>query len=238
MRPGVVLLAAFMISAQAQASPLPEYPFIFTSGSAEIDVPPDIVRFRVEVSAHLPEASVAMSAVEATSKRMLAVLRTAGVKDADIDASDIEKSPRRHWDEKRDRSVPDGFEVTRRFSVTVRDLARYPQMVTTLLELPHTEEFEPHFDRTDRAKIEGDLFDRAARDARANAERMAAAFGRKLGSVRGIAQVPMTEIADWLGLPTNAMYPASIELDSQSQRLLVPAAISISESVNVVFDLQ
>jgi uncharacterized protein YggE len=235
----VVLLTA---GSTAIASPLPEYPFVFAAGSAEVDVPPDIVRLKLRVSAHHADADAALAAVQETSNRVLEILAAAGVKSPDIDASSIDKSARRHWDNTQERSVPDGFDVTRRFTVVVRNLAKYPEMGKALLALPNTDDFDPTFNRTDRTKIEADLLARAAQDARNRAEQMAAGFARSLGPVRAIAQIPFSALPHWLGFSGDEPYGMhAMVFDRRApevDRLLVPATISISESVNVLYELR
>ncbi len=244
MRFLLLLGTALMCAAMASASPLPEYPFVFTTGSAKADVPPDVVELSFSVSAHNANEGEALKAVQQGVQRVLAILANADVKEADIDASSINKSEQRHWDEDKDMSVPDGFDVTRTFTVTVRDLAKYPVMGKALLDLSGTSDFDPTFNRTDRLKIESDLFQRAAQDAKARAERMAASFERKLGAVRAIAQIPFGDVSNWLGVGGDQRYLSDIVVTGSRRRvtepdsLLVPATISISAKVNVVFEMQ
>jgi uncharacterized protein YggE len=172
------------------------------------------------------------------------MLVVAGVKEADIDASSFSKSEERHWDDDKEMSVSDGFEVRRNFTVTIRDLTKYPDLGKALLDLSGTADFDPTFNRTDKATIEANLLQRAANDARARAERMAASFNRTLGSVRAIAQVPFGEVPHRLGLGDDDRYLSEVVVTGSKRRieepdsLLVPATISFSVKVNVVYELQ
>jgi len=226
----------------ASASPLPEYPFVFTTGTARTDTPPDIVRLGFVVASRNKDLKAATAAYESAFDSVAKILATAAINDADIDASAVSKSPLSHWDEVRSQSVPDGYEVSRRVKITGRDLSKYPEMIKALLELPNTEEFSALFDKSDRSKIENELFALAVKDANDRAERMAGQFGRKLGAVRAIAQIPFAALADEFGLsnggPLFAGAPPQMMFKRAMERFLTPSTIAISATVNVVYELR
>lgn len=238
----LVLMMLLAGSAAGTASPLPDYPFVFTSGSATREIAPDIGELTFTVSSRGLDAEKAVAAVDAASKRVESLLRAAAVKADDIDASSLDKTERRHWEPDARESVPDGYEVSRRFVVRVRDLSRYPGLLKGLFALPESERFSVSFDRTDREQIRRQLFDQAASDAKARAGRMATSFGRTLGPVRAIAQVPFASMGEWLGFPGDAGYRPPfippVDSDTSMDRLLVPATVRISVDVNTVFELQ
>jgi uncharacterized protein YggE len=245
MLPRVLTLALGLFAVAASASPLPEYPFVFAAGSAKVESPPDTVRLSFSVAAHNRDAGLAAAVVESTFKSTITILAAAAINERDIDASVVDKSARSHWDQGRSQSVPDGYEVSRKIAVIGRDLAKYPQMVRALLQLPGTEEFSAEFDRSDRSKVEADLLVSAAKDAKARAELMATQFGRKLGPVHAIAQTPFSALPDEFGFSYRGSGPAApaveIEVTGEKksmERLLAPATITISENVNVVYELQ
>jgi uncharacterized protein YggE len=244
MRHWLFSATLFLCVASAAASPLPEYPFVFTTGTAKSDSPPDVVELSFSLSARHPNANAAVNAVREGTQRVLEILAAAGVKEPDIDASSFNKSEERHWDDDKDVSVSDGFEVRRDFSVTIRDLTKYPDLGKALLDLSGTADFDPTFNRTDKAKIEADLLQRASNDARTRAERVAASFSRTLGPARAISQIPFGEIPHRLGLGDSDRDLSEIVVTGSRRRLedpdslLVPATISFSAKVNVVYELQ
>jgi uncharacterized protein YggE len=245
MLPRVLTLALWLFAAAASASPLPEYPFVFTTGSAKVESPPDTVRLSFTVADHNRDPRLAAAAVESTLKSIMTVLAAAAINERDIDASVVDKSPRSHWDQARSQSIPDGYEVSRKVTVVGRDLGKYPQMVRALLQLLGTVGFRAEFDRSDRSKMEADLLISAAKDAKARAERMATQFGRKLGPVHAIAQTAFSALPDEFGFsyrasasPALAMEVAVTGEKYSMERLLAPATITISEDVNVVYELQ
>jgi len=238
------LLVALLLStpAIAPASPLPEYPFVFTTGSAERHVAPDGAHLRFEVRSRQPDVDKAISVVESASQVVARLLDSAGVEAEDIDASVIDKSPTERWNSGTRTSLPDSYDASRSFSVTIRDLSKYPQLVKGIFDQPDTENFSVGFDRSDHETVAGELLEVAAKDAHARATRMAVSFGRSLGHVRGIAQVPFTSIDEGLGFPSGRAFAPPfippVDPSPSLDRLLVPATIRISVNVNAIFELR
>jgi uncharacterized protein YggE len=240
-----LLLALTFVALGATASPLPEYPFLFTSGTSRSEVPPDVVHLSFTVAARDKDAKVAVASVESTFKSVMAILLAADIRETDIDASAVDKTPRSHWDGSSKQTLPDGYDVSRKIVFTARDLTKYPQMMKSLLALTGTKEFDATFERSDRGKIEADLFALAAKDANVRAQQMAAQFGRKLGPVRAVAQIPFSSISNEFGLnyegssvPAPAVAMELAERNKSLDRFLAPVTITISESVNVIYELQ
>ena len=238
----VLALMFGLTSMAAIASPLPDYPFVFTVGNARMEAAPDMVRLSFTVAARNKDLKVASAAVDSTFNSVVAALAAAAIRDADIDASAVDKTPLNHWDEGRNQTVADGYEVSRKIKVTGHDLAKYPQMARALLELPNTQNFNADFDRSDRPKLRADLRAAASRDAKARAEEMATQFGRKLGPARAISQIAFPAIPGELGFSSGGaeifdrMFKRSVP-EGQEQ-FLAPATITISETVNVIYELQ
>jgi len=234
--------ALALVTLNAFASPLPEYPFVFAVGDAKATLPPDAGHLNFTVSSRNADADVSLAAVRKTSELALSILAEAGVADADVNASSMNKESRSHWDDKRGQSVPDGYEVSRKFEIKVRNLDRYPKMVTALFALPNTADFYASFKRSDAATVSAQLLEAAAADAKAKAEKMAAQFGAILGRVRAISQIPVAEVPFVFGVSTLPLRIGApdfaIEAPDSVDRLLVPASVEITERLNVVFELE
>jgi uncharacterized protein YggE len=149
------------------------------------------------------------------------------------------------WDEATRRNVPDGYEATRNVSVTVRDLARYPALLTSLLAMHGVNGGGGNFDRVDRGKVSAELVAEAAEAARRNGELMAAGLHRKVGAARAIARIPFAEIPQRFGFGGGAVAFSGVALAAPKSRAmasddssLVPTSVTLSESVNVLFELQ
>lgn len=242
MRVLIAILAA--TSAVAVSSPLPEYPFVFATGTARRDLPPDTAKLEFTVAARNKDATAAAASVDSTFEVALKICAAADIRKSDIDASAVNKTARSHWDSAKDQSVPDGYEVSRHIKVTARDVTRYPQMMRELLKLSGAESFSAEFERSDKITIQEELFTSAAKDAREQAGKMAASFDRKLGSAHAIARVPFDTLPGGFGFSDGrGVVEAPMEIvvtgrSRTSDTLLVPSKITLSESVNVVYELQ
>jgi len=245
--PIALLAAASLATAAATASPVPDYPFIYAEGSATRELPPDIATLNASVSVRNATSEGAVAGVQAAAAKVLALLAKSGIRDADINAAQISKSQQMRYDEATRRNVPDGYEASRSFTITVRDLTRYPQLLTALLAMPGVNGGGGNFDRSDRAKLSAELVGEAADAARRNGDLMATGLRRKLGPVRAIARIPFAEIPGRFGFgfgsgavpppppPPMVMMRAAAAPEDAS---LVPPSITLSESVNVLFELQ
>ena len=238
----IAILAA--TSAVAVSSPLPEYPFVFATGTARRDLPPDTAKVEFTVAARNKGAAAAAGSVDSTFEVALKICAAADIRKSDVDASTVNKTARSHWDSAKDQSVPDGYEVSRHIKVTVRDLTRFPQMVRELLKLSGAESFSSEFERSDKIAIQEELFTLAAKDAREQAGKMAASFDRKLGPAHAIARVPFDTLPSGFGFSDGgSVGGALMEIvvtgsSRTSDIMLVPSKITLSESVNVVYELQ
>lgn len=236
------LLVLWLASAaSAVASPLPDYPFLFATGTARRDLPPDTVKLDFTIASRNADPAIAAKAVDATFETVLAILTAADVKKADLDASTVNKSARSHWDGTKGQSLPDGYEVTRRIRCTVRDIGNYPQMLKKLLEVADSESFSVRFERSDASKIQVELFTAAAKDARDQADQMASSFDRKIGAVHAISKAPFDRLGHDFGLSNSDRFaepPAAYASGRHSDMFLVPSSITLSTSVNVVFELK
>jgi len=240
----VIALSLFIaFAAAARSSPLPEYPFVYVDGAADRDVPPTNVQLSFEINAVGKSAESVVSTVTSASASALKVLLDAGVQTTDMDASEIDKKPKSHWDSSKQQSVPDGYEASRSFSVTVRDLKSYPVMITRLFALPHTTEFRTEFDTSEKQNIEKSLMEEAARKARESAANVAASFGMAVKGVRAISEEPFPFVPTHFGFSDQSRFaPAPLAIMAPNERtltaLLVPATINVKKQVHAIFELQ
>jgi uncharacterized protein len=245
IRVPLFVLASVAAAGAALAAPVPDYPFIYAEGSATREVPPDLASFSFSVSAANATSQGAIAQVQGVATQVLALLARTGIRDADIEAASLATAQQSHWDEKTRRNVPDGYTANRGFAVKVRDLTRYPALYRALLEMPSVSGGGGSFERSDRSRVSAELVAEAAKAAREQGERMAAGLGRKLGSARAIAQIPMAEIPGRFGLGAGggvrsrmALQEVVVTAQRSADSSLVPASIEISEGVNVLFELQ
>jgi uncharacterized protein YggE len=238
----------FAAVAPAWGSDLPAFPFINVTGNAIKDVSPDLARVSFTVTARDPAAEVAARRVSDRVAEVLELLSRDGVAQADIDAHEVGKRvvfERESGVSAGGRRGPPRYQVSRNFSVLLRNVASWPEIGSKLLEMQNVVSVEAQFDRTDRSALEAELVAAAAKDAQQRAEHLAAGFGQRLGAVQAISQDPFPEIsvrllrADMRNAYEGSVMLASAEPSERSaSRVLVPPTIPLVASVNAIYRLE
>lgn len=237
-----------LAAAPAWGADLPGYPFINVTGHALKSVSPDLARVNFAVKARDASAEVAARAVSDRVQGVLELLGGAGIAPADIDAHEVAKQvtfDRASGSSGAARGPPH-YEVSRSFSVLVRNVAAWPGVGAKLLEMQNVEDVEAQFDRTDREALEAQLVAAAAHDAQQRAERLAAGFGQRLGPVQAISEDPFEQLSYRL-LRADIRYSyegyATAGLGARAPggsaaQVLVPATIPLGASVNALYRLE
>lgn len=189
-----------------------------------------------------PEAALAEQTVQGRVSDVLKVLHAMGVSDDRIDASGIAKDAITTDESETKPAVIRGYKVSRQFSVKVTDLRKWPEIVSRLLELQNITDLQVTFGRSDAKSIEATLVDRAAKDARKRAERLAISFGRHAGTVMAISQSQFEDIGQTFGMGREEGGTLEEEVVVTSQRrdaaLRIPRSVELSAEVHALVKLQ
>lgn len=226
-------------SAIACASPLPDYPFVTTSGKAQAWLKPDTGEIHFDVTAQHLRADAAFATLEQVCQVVLQLLADAGVPQRDIEQFEVSKKP-----VDLSRPADDGslqaVAITRHFTITLRELDKFPAIMTGLTAQNNLDALSVKFDRSDRDQIETGLALQAAKDARNNGAALAEAFGRKLGAVQGISLGTLTKIGAPFGLADieRSASKASAPRAPDASSYRVPDALPFQQAVNVIFRLK
>ena len=159
-----------------------------------------------------------------------------GIKPEDVEAFQLEKRAERE----REDYVPLrilGYNVRRRFAVTMRDLTKYDSTLKPLLALSNLVEIASAFDRTDRETIESDLIAAASAEARRRAQSLASGFGVELGPVFAISQQGLEDFAGNFGVDGRVLRSSFLEMAEGQKMYYVPATIQLNASVTAIFRL-
>ena len=180
-------LIIIVVASSALASSLPDFPFVFTEGRAEVEKVPNEANVRFRLKAFDPTAAKAVETVRVRSKELIAFFSDQKIKKEDIEAYEIDKTIVRERKDYSEYKVL-GYEVTRRFSISLHNLEAYEPLARKLMQMENVERIYSYFDRTDREQIEAQLVLKASEDAKEKAQRMATGFGKELGDVFAISQ--------------------------------------------------
>jgi len=235
MRRHVAVLAFTFFASAGHASDLPAYPFVHTSGSANINAMPDVGEIDLELTSGDPDAEVAWAAVETRLADVRTLLAQQGLAAADVDVQSIQRTARKQ--EGTTATAPPGFDTRCTVHLTVRDLSTWAGLVGPLLKMPGVTEFSVTFSRSDRRQIETELVASALADARHKADNLARGAGRQLGQANGIALLPIRNLSTTFGFSSAEGYRQSGRRKEPGDATLV-AAIRLVQEVDVIFKLK
>jgi len=183
----------------------------------------------------------AIDIVQQRSKELLSFFVEQQVKEEDIIAYELDKNIVRERNKDFQELKILGYEVTRRFSITLHNLQQYEIFAKKLFSLENVENIYTVFERTDEETIKADLLIKAGKDAMQQAERMAKGFDVQVGPVFAISEQGFSDIGTQFGLGREGRTtyskgePPPYEKD---EFLFVPSTITFMNSVSVLFKLQ
>ena len=218
---------------KVHASQLPEFPFVFSEGEATEDVKPDIAVIAFSVKEFNEVSAAALEVVEEQSVNLIALFDEMKVGREDIIAYEIDKRAVRERKDYQQLNIL-GYELSRPFSVTLRDVSHYEQFVKKLLSLKNVVDISTTFDRTDRKEIEADLVAEASRKARDSAVLMAKGFGASLGRVFAISQQGFAALGMKFGIADDSRYSV-LRSARKEEILFVPSTITLQTKVTAIF---
>jgi uncharacterized protein YggE len=233
----IAAAALVLVPFTAQASQLPDYPFIHASASGSVYVAPDVGEIDFEVSAHDPEPEAARKVVETRVAQLRALVASLGLADADVQIRDIRKEFR-----KSDPAQPGvvSYDIKCGVRIKVRELAKWKELVSPLLDMPNLDGFMTGFDTSRREQVEAELTAQAIMAARRKGELIAAGFGRKLGPVNAVSTGELKNLSRAMGLAASDTFRSRAAASTSYDRegLLMVTVMTLSQSVDVIFRIK
>ena len=219
---------------------LPDRPYIYIEGNAEIEKPADIVTLKFDLVGTAPDLPKANEDAQSKANKVFAMLKDRKVAEADVIAQSIRTEPQFEEEENngRRRSKLVGYRVVREFEIKLRDIAVYPRLIDDLIALGGVEFNEKVEGSLSKQKeIEEQLGDKALANARERAEKVAKAMGVKVESIFAVSTAAFPEIQ-------NAMFGSGVERVVVTGMNIPPPApapeyhvapIKVSQSVHVIY---
>jgi uncharacterized protein YggE len=245
--PYSLVFGLLLCVSRAFAADIPDYPFVFVVGSADIETPPNIATCSLTLRARDEDPGKAASIVDDRLKFVLTTLRENHVAPNDIESFSIQKQVLTSEDNENSRAVIKGYDVWRNIKFVVRRLEAVAPMEVSLVRSPNIVNINCQFDRTDRAAAEADLQTKALHTARDEADKLVGPLGRHVTAAVAVSKVPFESIGGSFGFGNGGAAMAQIDRmfkksvgpdDLQGDDLLVPSTIHMSVSVNVLFKME
>ena len=228
-----IVLLLLMVTG-IHASELPDFPFVFAEGKANIKIKPDIAKITFYVEQFDAKAENALNVVQERSEEILSFFDKQNITKEAIYAFEINKRAVRKTENYTELSIL-SYEVSRYFTVKLKNLKNYEPLVHKLLTLKNVVKIRTTFDRVDRKQIEADLVAKACRNARSQAEIMAKGFNAKLGKVFAVSQEGFENLKSRFVI---GGIRRIITKYSSSEFMFVPSTITIRNTVYVIFKLK
>jgi uncharacterized protein YggE len=210
-----------LVAGSAQAERTSALPGITVVGTGTASTVPDVADWSFGVQADAGSAADALAAASASSRKIAAALREAGVERRDIQTEQVSVYPRMSSD---GRSV-DGYTATASVGAVVRDIGAAGRVVDAAVQAGANQVYGPTLrssdDRTPYRAAVAAAFD----DARARAEAIAAKAGLALGAPVAIVE----------GGGSGGPVPLDARLAAESDLAIEPGMQDVSATLTVTF---
>lgn len=198
---------------------------IFVSGSATVDVAPDVALATVGVQTFDADAAIAVGANSEKTAAVLAAVKALGVAEEDLQTTGFSVWPQRAYEKDRPDSIT-GYLVNNTVSVTVRRLADTGAVLQAAIDAGANEVYGLQFTVSNPDSIQDVARQEAVADARRRARVIAEAAGVKLGRV-----VTITESS--VSAPPYARGAAEADLSGAVP--VQPGEVEVTAYVTAVF---
>lgn len=192
----VVALLTLIVAASLWARPAAAdaSPSISVSATMVTQVPPDVVVWNINLTNRAATLKEAKAAADAATAGVLGAVKELNAAPADVQTSQLSAHPeggRDFWG----RPVTKGWSICRSITVNQRDLARFDDFFTKLVNAADVE-VNYHFESSRYHELRKETRVRAAKAAREKAQVMVEAVGGTLGP-----PVSVAEGVSWNGTP-------------------------------------
>jgi len=154
---------------------------IVVSGIGKVTTLPDEASIQVSVQS---EGTTANQALDQNSKDMQKVLdrlKAEGVKDADIETSNVVVYPNRYWDEKSGQEKTTGYRAENSITVTFKDLSVIGDVFAAVVDAGADNVYGPMWQLSEDNAAVATALTRAIANAEAKAQAIATDQGVQLG---------------------------------------------------------
>lgn len=229
----------FLYTTVVFATQWPDFPVLFSTGSAEKEIPPNIATITFSVGAfdESPEKSLAI--VKKQSLEIIGFYFSLGLHKDNLEAYDIDKTAVREDNNYTELKIL-GYEVKQKISIVLPSLDNYTSLLEKLLRTSNVSDIETKFDIAERKEIESALIKEACADAQIKAENMANGMNASLEYPYAISEDGFHGLNEYFGVanPKPPMFKKIQYKEGDTAKITyIPSRIRMSKSVNVIYRL-
>ena len=216
---------------------------ISTSGDAEVKVSPDEATLCFGIESFDKDLAKARAENDDRIKKVTAAMKGAGVEEKRISTERISMEPSYSGSWSRGKPVLEGYVVRLNLQVVLRDLSKFDEVLSAALSSGVNQVHSVSFATTELRKHRDEARAMAIRAAQEKAVALAKELGLKPGKARTIEESrgsAYSPYAYWGGRGGGFSQNVSQNATGggETAGTLSPGMISVSASVNIVFDLE
>jgi uncharacterized protein YggE len=187
----ILLLAAFALSACGPATivanQLPPQRTMVVNGAGTVNLTPDVAYINVGVHTEKPTASEAVTANNEQTQQVVDALKNFGVAEKDIRTTNFSIWPNTQVDPQTGEKLDTTYVVDNTVYVTVHQLDKLGDLLDATVKAGANSVNSIQFDVADKSSAIKQARDEAVKDAKSQAQELAAAAGVALGDVQTIS---------------------------------------------------
>jgi len=231
-----VLLAAFLLVVVPAATAAPSEPqTIIAVGYASEEIVPDHATVDIGVVTSDKVATKALKANNALMQRVLEAVKGLGVKESEMQTCEFSITPlhpklKDGYNE--DESITLGYQVVNKLTISLTELDKVGVLIDAAVNAGANTSNNVSFDVKNGQALEDKVLADAIKDARHNAEVIAAAEHAKVGKM-----VSATTVSNFLGEPMNALRPDFFG-GLGGGMMVLAGSVKVSARVQVTFALE
>ena len=213
---------------------------IWTSGTGEVTVSPDVATLRLGVEAQETTVAEAQTQASEAMARIKAALADSGVAENDIQTEYFNIRQRTRWDEPTGEEIVTGYRVTNTITAKVRDIDEVGAIIDSVVvaggDLIRVDDIS--FSVDDPSVYYGEAREKAMDDARTKAEQLAELAGVSLGQPTYISEGAVSPIYQSVYYEYAAgMSSAPMPAPAPVEPSISPGELKISLSVQVAYGI-
>ena len=235
-----ILLSAFAAIAAAgvvrlRADEPKDTPLITVTGTATVQVPPDLAELTFGVETRASSLTDAQAENTQRTKTILDALKQAGVEAKDLQTDEIEIAP--SFGERDTRTKPAYFAVSRNINAKIRGLSKFESTLTAALKAGATHVRRSEFKTTELRRHKDEARLMAVRAAREKAHLLAKELEVKVGKTYAIRELANDWYAGY-ALSTRNNVVQNYASSEPGSAALTAGMIEITAQIEVSFRIE
>ncbi len=233
----VMLVAIIGLSACGPATivanPVPPQRTLNVSGTGTITLTPDIAYINIGVHTESPTASEAVTSNNMQTQQVVTALKNAGVDVKDIRTSNFSIYPNTQFDPQTNQKLGTTYVVDNTVYVTVHKLDSLGDLLDAGVKAGANSVNSIQFDVADKTPAIKQARDAAVKDARTQAQELAAAAGVSLGDIQTVnfAENVPTPMAEAYGKGGGGVAAASVAVP------INPGTMTLTVNVSMTYEI-